>query len=63
MNHKEFDEFRWGVNIYVEHKGIIKYVIAVDFEERLLALVFDRRYCPTEEWEWVRCENVEVCDD
>lgn len=60
MNIEQFDKTRWGANMFVTHEGKKKYVIAVDFTERLLALTPARADYPADEWNWVRCENIEL---
>lgn len=62
MNIEQFDNTRWGANMFVTHESEKKYVIAVDFTERLLALTPEKADYPVDEWSWVRCENIELQD-
>lgn len=63
MTRDEFDSTRWGANMYANHDGAKKYIVAVDFEEGLIALINEKREVPAEEFQWVRCESVEICND
>ena len=58
MTRHEFNNTGFHSNTWVEYKGELMYVIAVDFEEGLFALVHDRKPYPADEWTWARCESV-----
>lgn len=57
MHAHEFDTHRFHANTWVMYQGERKYVIAVSFDERLLALTDGKADHPADEWLWVRCEN------
>ena len=63
MTLTEFYNTRFGVNMYVMYQGKDMYVIAVAFEEALLALVPDKSDYDPDEWTWVRCENIVIIED
>ena len=46
--------------MYVMYEGVKHYVIASNFTEGLFALVPERAPTPADEWQWVRCESVEL---
>jgi hypothetical protein len=60
MTLSEFDSFKHHGMMWVMHNGRKKYVISLSFTERLFALVDDRGDFSADEWQWVRCENVEL---
>ncbi|ELP8149095.1 hypothetical protein QTU67_003386 [Vibrio cholerae] len=62
MTPHQFDELGFGGQMWAIHKGVRKFVISVDFQERLFGLLPERPKEFTDyDWrsvEWVRCENV-----
>lgn len=60
MTPSEFDSFKHHSMMWVMYNGHKKYIISLSFTERLFALVDDRGDFPADEWQWVRCENVEL---
>lgn len=60
MTLDEFDKTRFGANMWVMYKGQKRYVISVNFPERLLGLCDGKADIEPDEWTWVRCENVKV---
>ncbi|MFQ3188901.1 MAG: hypothetical protein ACI936_000021 [Paraglaciecola sp.] len=42
----------------VTYQGEKHYVISVNYPEALFGLVPQKEGYPTDEWSWVRCENV-----
>lgn len=63
MTLEEFNNHRFGVNMYVMYQGKGMYVISVAFEEALLALVPDKSDYNPEEWTWVGCENITIISE
>lgn len=60
MHPHEFDNTRFSAHTWVMYKGKRFFMIAVNFDERLFALVEEKAAVPVDEWLWVRCENVEI---
>ena len=60
MTLEEFNNSRFGANMFVMYQGKDHYVISLDFEEALFGLVPDKNDYDPEEWKWVRCENIVV---
>jgi hypothetical protein len=63
MTLKEFNDSRFGANMFVMYQGENHYVISLDFEEALFGLVPDKKDYNPEEWRWVRCENVVIISE
>lgn len=63
MNRAEFDVTGFHANMWVIYKGERRYVAAADFEERLFALIDEKKETPVDEWKWVRCESVKLAGD
>ncbi|MBE4617339.1 hypothetical protein [Vibrio navarrensis] len=61
MTPEQFDKTGFSGNMYATHHGERKFVISVDFTERLFGLLPEKpandEFDP---WEikWVRCENI-----
>lgn len=60
MTQDEFDKTRFGLYTWVMYEGQKRYVIAVNFPERLLGLCDEKEDVEPDEWIWVRCENVQI---
>lgn len=60
MTLTEFDNTPHHANMWVMYQDEKHYVISVDFQERLFALVEEKEAAPMDEWRWVRCENIEL---
>ena len=60
MTLEEFNNHRFGANMFVMYQGKDHYVISVDFEEALFGLVPSKEAIDREYWNWVRCENVTI---
>lgn len=60
MTRQEFNDSRFHVNTWVLYRNEMKYVIAIDFDEALFALVDEKLDTPADEWKWVRCESITV---
>ncbi len=63
MTIEEFNNKRFGGNMFCTHQGEKKFIMSVDFNEALLGLTNEQEDIPPEEWEWVRCENVTILED
>ena len=57
MTQQEFDNTRFYADTKATYKGEVREVVALDFDEKLLALKNDMF---PDERDWVRCENVEL---
>ena len=60
MTLEEFNNTRFGGNMFCIHQERKKFIMSVSFEEALLGLTNERADIPPEEWQWVRCENIEM---
>lgn len=60
MTLTEFDNTPHHANMWVTYQNKKHYVISVDFPERLFALIEEKEAAPLDEWQWVRCENIEL---
>lgn len=58
MTLEEFDHRGFGFNESCVYKGNRYPIAAVDFDERLIAIVGYVRGADPGEYTWVRCENV-----
>lgn len=58
MTREEFNKARWVPGLIAKYKDGQYPIVAVDFEEALLAIT--GRTMGTEEPDWVRCENVTI---
>lgn len=58
MTLAEFDNTKWGANMFAEYKGKNYPVAACDFDERLIAL--EGVTLGSDTPDWVRCENVKL---
>jgi hypothetical protein len=56
MTQEQFDKQEWGVNMKCNYDNLIRDIISVDFQERLVGLSEPQ----SENIQWVRCENVEL---
>ena len=63
MTLEEFNNYKFGANMFVMYQGKDHYVISVDFEEALFGLVPSKEAIDPEYWNWVRCENVTILSD
>lgn len=62
MTLDEFDKTSFHANMWVQYQDSKRYVISVNFEERLLALTDGKTVTPLDEWSWVRCENIKMIE-
>ena len=60
MHRAIFNTIKHHAHMYVMYEGVKHYVIASNFSEGLFALVPERDHIPADEWQWVRCESVEL---
>lgn len=60
MNRATFNTMEHHAHMYAMYEGAKHYVIASNFNEGLFALVPERKQTPADEWQWVRCESVEL---
>lgn len=60
MNRAIFNTMKHHTHMHVMYESVKHYVIASNFTEGLFALVPERAPTPADEWQWVRCESVEL---
>jgi len=60
MHRAVFNIMKHHAHMYVMYRGARHYVIATNLNEGLFALVPERVPTPADEWQWVRCESVEL---
>ena len=63
MTVDEFNNHRFGANMFVEYQGEKMYVISLSFPEALFGLVPDKSDYDPDEWSWVRCENILILSE
>lgn len=54
MTPEDFDKQKWGANMKCIYDDRMRDILAVDFPERLVGLVFE------DSIQWVRCENIKL---
>ncbi len=52
MTLKEFDKYSFSIHTTFKYKEKRYELASVDFQERLIAFIFDEELC------WVRCESI-----
>lgn len=70
MTIDEFNSTRWGAGMRVHCKSMnlmfvsqVAYVVAVNFDQCLIATASESDNGRMEEWSWWRCENCELVDE
>ncbi len=63
MTLEDFNNYKFGTNMFITYKELSWYVISVCFSESLLAIVPTKKDYDRREWQWVRCESVTVLSD
>lgn len=60
MTRDEFNNARFHANQWATYEGDRYYIISMSFPEGLFGLVSEKADIAPEEWNWVRCESVEL---
>jgi hypothetical protein len=56
MTQEEFDKTNWRWSMQCEYKGVIYFIISLDFEEKLIGI----KQHQNEGLDWKRCENIKL---
>ena len=62
MTIDEFNNMPHHANMWCRHEGKTYYIVSSNFDQALFGLIPHKEPTDPEEWQWVRCENVEMIE-